>query len=357
MTLLGPEEAGHSILSPGLVDIQVNGFAGVDFASPTLEPEEAESVLAPLFATGVTSFCPTLVTNTQERFLHSFRVLEAARRMSPKFARAVPCYHLEGPFLDPGGAHGAHDPSLMRPANWHEFSRLQEAAGGNIGIVTIAPEVEGALDFIARARAAGIVVALGHTMATPERIHEAVAAGATLSTHLGNGCPGMLDRHANPLWAQMTEDSLYASIICDTFHLPPDVVKVIFGMKGKDRTILITDSTHVAGLPPGPYKLVNTDIELLPTGKLIRADGACLAGSVLSMDRAVSVFQRLSGGSQADAYHAATASPARLLNRRDVCAGVVPGEPANLLVSRFGAERLAVESLYLGGEAVYPPEA
>ncbi len=353
VTVLGGEEAGRPILSPGLVDIQVNGFAGVDFASSTLEPEEAVSVLAPLFATGVTGFCPTLVTNSLERFVHSLQVLEAARRMSPEFDRAVPCYHLEGPFLDPGGAHGAHDPSLMLPADWEVFARLQEAANGNIGIVTIAPEVEGALDFIARARAAGVVVALGHTVASPERIHEAVTAGATLSTHLGNGCPGMIDRHFNPLWAQLTEDALYASIICDTFHLPPDVVQVIRRMKGIDHTILITDSTHVATLPPGRYKLVNTDIELLPNGKLIRADGACLGGSVLSMDRAVPLFMRLSGATLAEALRAATASPARLLNRRDICASLAPGEPANLLVSQFGADQLAVESLYLGGEAVY----
>lgn len=351
--VLGPERPGSIILSPGLVDIQLNGFAGVDFSHPQLEPEEAVSVLPHLWKTGVASFCPTLVTNSHEKLLRNFRVLERARLCDERFARAVPCYHLEGPYISPGGSHGAHDPALMRPAAWDEFAELQEAAGGHIGILTLAPEIPGALDLIARASQAGIVVAVAHTDGTPEHIHQAVQAGARLSTHLGNGCPQMIDRHANPLWAQLSLDQLRASLICDTFHLPPDLVKVIARMKGIERCILITDAVHVATLPPGRYTLVGTPIELLPGGKVIRADGDCLAGSAVSMNRVVRVFMDFTGASLADALRAATYNPVRLLGYPGMCAELAPGQAANLLCSRPGPAALEIETLYLSGDEVY----
>ena len=326
VTVGGPEQPGRPILSPGLVDIQLNGFAGIDFSNPELEVEEALSILPHLWKTGVTSFCPTLVTNSQERLVRNFGVLEEARRADERFARAVPCYHLEGPYISPGPSHGAHDPALTRPPNWDEFSRLQEAAGGNIGIVTLAPEIAGAMGFISRASRAGVVVALSHTDGTPEHIHLAVEAGAKLSTHLGNGCPQMIDRHGNPLWAQLALDQLSASLICDTFHLPPDVVKVIARVKGIERCLLVTDATHVATLPPGHYSLVGVNVELLPSGKVIRADGGCLAGSAVSMNRAVCVFMQFSGASLADALRAATYTPARLLGRPGICANWRPAK-------------------------------
>ena len=349
----GEERAGEPILSPGLVDIQLNGFAGIDFSGPKLEPGDAVSVLPHLWRTGVTSFCPTLITNTRPALLRNFRVLDEARRTDQRFARSVPCYHLEGPYLSPEGSRGVHDPSLMRPPDWEEFQELQQAAGGRIGIVTLAPEWPGALEFIARACRAGVVVALGHTDALPHQIHAAVDAGARLATHLGNGCPQLIDRHQNPLWAQLTRDELSASMICDTYHLPAELVKTIFRMKGPGRSILITDAMYVTGMPPGRYPVIGTEIELLPEGKVIKADGACLGGSALSMDCAVARFMRLSGATLQDALHAATTAPAALLGRPGVCARIAEGEPANLLRSRPGTDSLAVEQTWLEGEEAY----
>ena len=354
VSIAGGERPGAPLLSPGLADIQLNGFAGVDFSDPELEPEAAWSVLPHLWKTGVASFCPTLITNSQDRLLRNLRVLEAARKASRRFAQAVPCYHLEGPYFPPGNARGVHDPALMRPPDWRLFQELQEAAGGNIGIVTLAPEVPGALDFIHRARSAGVIVGLGHTEASPEQIHRAVEAGAELSTHLGNGCPQLIDRHANPLWAQLAADRLSASLICDTFHLPPDLVKVIVRMKGTGRCILITDATHVATLRPGRYSIVGTEIELLPNGKVIRADGACLGGSALAMNRAVPLFMQLSGLGLEEALRAATRNPARLLRREGMCAELAPQQPANVLRAQYHPEALQVEALFLGGDEVYP---
>ncbi|MFB3826611.1 MAG: N-acetylglucosamine-6-phosphate deacetylase [Bryobacteraceae bacterium] len=345
----GAEEPHRGYIAPGLIDIHINGFAGVDFSDPCLEPEQAASVVEPLRSTGVVAFCPTLVTNSMENLSRNLRVLQAARTAYGHFAAAVPCFHLEGPWLSAGKARGIHDPGWMRPPVWDDFVRLQEAAGGNIGLVTLAPELPGAVAFIARLRSAGVLAALGHTEAAPECIHEAAAAGATLATHLGNGCPQLLDRHQNPLWAQMNDDRLSASLICDGFHLPRDVVQTIVRAKGIRRCLLITDATHVATLPPGRYRLAGTDIELLPSGKVIKADGACLGGSALSMDRAVTGFMALSGASLADGLRAASETPAHFLGRRGLCRGLKPGEPANLFCFELQAAILKVKEVYVGG--------
>lgn len=349
----GGSADGDLWLAPGFVDLQLNGFAGVDFSDPALEPEQAASVVPAVLETGTTTFCPTVITNTFDALARSFRVLEQARCASQAFARAVPCYHLEGPYLSPGGARGVHNPAWMHAPDQDEFARLQEAAGNRIGIVTLAPELPGAAEFIARAARAGVIVSIGHTDGGPEDVHRAATAGAGMSTHLGNGCPGLIDRHLNPLWAQIADDRLHAGMICDGFHLPEDVVRVIFRAKGIERLFLVTDASHVAGMPPGRYQLAGTDIELLPSGKVIKADGACLAGSALSMDRAVGNFMKLSGAALPDAVRAATENPARLLNRTEVCRAVEAGQPANLVLFRLHDGMPQVEAVYSAGEKSY----
>jgi N-acetylglucosamine-6-phosphate deacetylase len=353
LRILGPPDPQKPLLSPSFVDIQVNGFAGVDFSSPDLEPDKAISVLPSLWSTGVATFCPTLLTNSSEALVHALRVLETARRIDARFAQAVPYYHLEGPYLSPDDARGVHDPKLMRPPDWQEFARLQEAAGGRIGIITLAPELPGALEFIRRAREAGTVVAIGHTDATPEQIHQAVAAGAELSTHLGNGCPEFLHRHRTPLWAQLALDQLSASLICDGFHLPPELVKVIVRAKGIERCILITDAIHAATLPPGRYALAGAEVELRPNGQVVKVDDWCLAGSTLTMNRAVAVFMRFAEVSLEDALRAATANPAGLLRSARICARIAEGHPANLVLFRLEPDILQIEALLVQGRAVY----
>ncbi len=351
--ILGPLDAEKPWVSPGLIDIQLNGYAGINFCDAGLDPNKAPDILPALWKTGVTTFCPTVITNTQEGLLQCFRSLEEARRINSRFAQSAPCYHLEGPYISPGGSRGAHNTEVMRPPDWKEFMALQDAAGGRIGVVTLAPELPGALDFIRRARKAGLVVSMGHTDATPEQIHQGAEAGAQLSTHLGNGCPQMIDRHQTPIWAQLALRHLAASLICDGFHLPPDLVQVIHGMKGIDGCVLITDAVHVAGLTPGRYKLVDMDIELLPTGQVVMADRHSMAGSAVSMNRAVKVFMDYASVTLEEAVQAATANPSRLLERFETCCQVREGQPANLALFRVGEDRLEIEKVILEGETVY----
>jgi N-acetylglucosamine-6-phosphate deacetylase len=193
-------------------------------------------------------------------------------------------------------------------------------------------------------------VGIGHTDAEPEQIHAAVDAGAQLSTHLGNGSAQMMDRHRNPLWPQLARDELKASIICDTFHLPADLVRVITRAKGAERIILVTDAMYVATLAPGRYPIIGTEIDLLPGGKVVKADGACLGGSALSMNRAVALFMRMSGASLAEALRAGSTTPAALLGINHCTA---ENAPAHLLKARMGEGELKIEETWVCGERVF----
>jgi N-acetylglucosamine-6-phosphate deacetylase len=351
--VVGPTADSQPFVAPGLIDIQVNGFAGVDFSEPELTIERVLAVLPRIWKTGVASFCPTLVTNTHEGLKRNFRILAAAFRLNPQFARSVPCFHLEGPYISPEGARGAHNAQYMRWPNWGEFQELQEAAEGHIGIVTLAPELPGAMDFIRRLCASGVLVAVGHTDASAEQIHQAVEAGARLSTHLGNGCPEMMHRHQSPLWAQIAMPELNASIICDGFHLPPDLVNVILLAKTIGRCILITDAVSPATMPPGRYRTLNTEVELLPNNKVVAAGGKMLAGSAASLNHVVEVFLRYTGVPLVDALAAATVNPARLLGADGLCSCIAEGQPANLFMFRPGSPDLGITGVYLGGEKVF----
>lgn len=352
---LGGERADAPYCSPGFVDMQVNGAMGVDFSSDGLTAEAAASLAAVLWKTGVTSFCPTLVTSPLGRLVRNLRTLERARADYPDFAASVPCYHLEGPYLSPGASHGAHDPTLMRRPDWTEFERLQEAVGGRIGVVTIAPELPGAIEFIRRAAESGVVVAIGHTDGEAHHIYEAIEAGARLSTHLGNGCPEFIHRHRAPLWAQLVADRLAASMICDGFHLPPELVHAIAKLKGPDRTVLVSDSVSVAGLAAGDYNLGSVPIRLLPTGQVVtRTAPSSMAGSTLTMDRAIGHYQSLGEVSLSEAIAAASTNPARLLagllpRSGAVCLGMRPGELANLAIWRVDEGQLRVDTVYIQG--------
>jgi N-acetylglucosamine-6-phosphate deacetylase len=296
---------------PGLFDLQVNGFAGVDFNDPACTAEDMQRAIAALRATGVTRFLPTLITGPLERVARCARMLAACR--DP----AVAGIHLEGPYLAPDAA-GAHPPAHLAPPSFDDFSRRQEAAEGRIVLVTLAPELPGALGLIERLVAAGVRVAIGHTAAGPEEIRDAVRAGATMSTHLGNGCPPVLPRHPNLLLEQLAADELQAALIVDGHHLPASVVKVMVRAKSLARTLLVTDATAAAGQRPGRFQLAGMAVELSAAGRVTLAGTDRLAGSALTLDAAVANTVRFTGCSLAEVWPLASAQPAAAL-------GLAPG--------------------------------
>ena len=206
---------------------------------------------------------------------------------------------------------GAHPRQFVRPPDREEFRILQEAAGGRIRMVTLAPEAGGALDFIAWLAGQNILVSLGHTGASPERIREAVRAGARFSTHLGNAAHATLPRHPNYIWEQLAADELWASFIVDGHHLPAAVVKSMMRAKGVKRSVLVTDAVAPAGCPPGPYQLGEVAIELTAEGRVEMrgSQKPRLAGSALRMDRAVENTVRFAGIRLADALDMAGPQP------------------------------------------------
>ncbi|HEX4592092.1 MAG TPA: N-acetylglucosamine-6-phosphate deacetylase, partial [Gemmataceae bacterium] len=241
-------------IAPSFFDIQVNGCLGISFNSDRLTTDEVRRVADNCRSHGTGGFCPTLVTATNEALSHGFATLARLCDTDANLSRRMPAFHLEGPYISPeDGPKGAHPKAHIRPPDWDEFSRWQDAAGGRIRIVTLAPELPGALSFIERIAATGVVVSIGHAAATPEQIRAAVAAGARLSTHLGNGSHTVLPRHPNYIWEQLAADELWASVIADGQHLPPSVLKAILRVKSPARTVLISDAGSLAGLPPGRY--------------------------------------------------------------------------------------------------------
>jgi len=278
------------IESPGFFDLQVNGFAGVDFNNPDSSAEDIVRAIKVIRATGVTRFLPTLITSSFERFARCAKMLTQIRQ--PEIAGL----HMEGPYISPeNGPRGAHPRQHVALASKDDFARRQEAADGTIKLVTLAPEVSGAIQLIEHLVGSGIRVAIGHTTAAPEFIRNAVKAGATLSTHLGNGCANMLPRHPNFIWEQLAADDLFASLIVDGHHLPPATVKAMVRAKTPERTFLVTDGLAASGCVPGVYELNGERVVLSEDGRVSQPGKPWLAGSAITLDQAVANTVKFTG--------------------------------------------------------------
>jgi N-acetylglucosamine-6-phosphate deacetylase len=301
-------EAGW--VSPALFDLQINGCLGIDFSSTSLNAEQVRTVIDECRRHGIAGLLPTLITNSYEAIAHGFATLRRARDCDSTIAAAAPGFHLEGPYISgDDGPRGAHPLAHVRDPDFDEFRRWQDAAGGLIKLVTLAPERPGAIRVIEQLVRMGVVIAIGHTAATPMQIRDAVAAGARLSTHLGNGSHAMLPRHENYLWEQLAADELWASVIPDGHHLPASLVKVIVRVKSPARTIITCDSSSLAGLPPGRYG----EWEVQADGKVVVPGTPFLAGSGAFTDSCVGKIMRMANVSLRDAIDMACTRPRELL--------------------------------------------
>ncbi|MFH0841223.1 MAG: amidohydrolase family protein [Bacteroidota bacterium] len=308
--------------APGLMDLQVNGYAGTDVNSENLQPADLKDMSVKLWSEGVTTWFPTVITNSNENIIRSLKIISEACRLHNEAKTSIGGIHLEGPFISPEeGPRGAHPSAHVMPPAWDPFSRWQEASGGIIKIVTLSPEWPQSPDFIRRCVRSGVIAAIGHTAAEPEQIREAVDAGATLSTHLGNASHQMLPRHHNYIWEQLAADNLYISIISDSFHLPDSVLKVFLKVK-QGKTILVSDSTQFTRMKPGDYSThIGGEVTLTPAGKLhIKGMPNVLAGSGLSLLHCVNTLISKKLASPAEAWDMASVVPTKftgLLNPSD----------------------------------------
>ena len=345
-------------LAPGWIDLQVNGFAGVDYNSGAAGHEAIAGSIRAMFRTGVTRFFPTVITGSPESMLGALRNLADARDGLPE-GQAMEAFHVEGPFISPeDGPRGAHPAPWVRPPDLDEFRRFQDAARGNIRLITLSPEWPQAPRFIESIVCEGIVASIGHTRASAAEIAAAVSAGATLSTHLGNGAHPVLPRHPNYIWEQLAEDRLAASFIVDGIHLASSFLKVALRAKGLERSLLVTDAVMPAGCAPGRYKLGEVDVELHSDGSVRLHGGNRLAGSALRMDRAIENVMQLAGLTLTEAVSLAARNPARVGRIGARQRGLSNGERADLVRFRYDPARKEIQVIetFLGGRQVYLAE-
>ncbi|MDN4599758.1 amidohydrolase family protein [Paenibacillus sp. F6_3S_P_1C] len=337
-------------LAPGLVDLQVNGGWGLDLNTAPLCTDTVLQLTRKLQSQGVTSYCPTLITNSSVRLAEAASVIAKAVRLNRDAAEGIVGIHLEGPFLSPeNGPRGAHPKQHIVPPDWEALRRWQDAADGLIRIITLSPEWPGAASFIARCSESGILVSIGHTAATPEQIREAVSAGAVMSTHLGNGAHLMLPRHPNYLWEQLAADELYGSMIADGHHLPLSVLAVILRMK-RNRAILVSDAVSLSGMPPGSYHLhIGGDVVLTAEGRLhLAGQPELLAGSAMMLPDQVGYLVESGLSRLADAWDCGSVHPARLLGLEQA-AGLAIGAPADIVSFKMDGGKLSVLQCWKNG--------
>lgn len=350
-----PDGFPENYIAPGFIDNQVNGYAGISFAfgGSDLSHEGVATATQALWREGVTTYLPTLTTNAQEILLKNFSVLGEAMR-DPLLLGSIPGFHLEGPFISPeDGFRGAHPLQHVRLPSIAEFNAYQAAAGGKILQLTLAPELEGAMQLIDHCSSQGVVIALGHHNATAAVITEAIDRGARIATHLGNGAANTINRHRNPFWPQLADDRLMVSLIADGFHLLPEQIKVFHKVKGTAGTILTSDVTGFAGLPPGQFVTSEgVTIELTPEGMLRYPEQNVLYGSASPITKGVGHIMRVTGCSLADAVQMASTNPALLYGLTD--RGILqPGKRADLVRFTLNGHAIVVEETIVAGQSVY----
>ncbi len=268
---------------PGLVDLQVNGYRGVDFSGTDLTQEDFIGACRQVLQAGTTAFLPTLITSPDEVYERNLPVIAGVLDRE-EFRGRLPGIHLEGPFISPQqGARGAHPAKWIRKPDADYLKQLLDRADNKVKLITIAADLDGA-EYLARCAAdRGIAISLGHHLADEADLRRLLRAGATALTHLGNGVPAVLPRHNNPIWAGLAADELSAMIITDGHHLPASLLKTIIRTKGPKRCIVVSDASPPAGLEPGTYETQAGRVILEQSGRLYNPATGYLAGSSATM--------------------------------------------------------------------------
>jgi N-acetylglucosamine-6-phosphate deacetylase len=356
VTDLGVEADGElPIIAPGFIDGQVNGYGGLDINAEEVSAETVVEMTERLARVGVTSWVPTIVTASEDAIVNALRVVSSAREQDGVTRAAVPCVHIEGPFIsDQDGPRGVHDARWVRPLDAEEVQRWKRTSE-LVGIVTVSPHTPDAMRQIARIRALGVTVAIGHTHASPEQVTDAIDAGATLSTHLGNGISTTIPRHPNVLWTQLADDRLTAGLIADGHHLPTETLKVMLRAKGPGRAYLVSDTTALAGKHPGRYETaVGGTVDLSSDGRLSYVGTQLLAGAAADLASGFRNVLMNVGLGLDEALQLVTSTPARVIpGTRPGLGHLLPGAPADLvLLDPSDAELGRVQAVLQAGRWV-----
>jgi N-acetylglucosamine-6-phosphate deacetylase len=339
-------------VAPGLIDNQVNGYRGVDFSDTDLAADKMKAATEAIRSDGVTTFLPTVITNSHGNLLINFRNL--ARALKDEVVRdSVAGFHLEGPYISPEeGYYGCHPRAFIRKPSWDEFAQYQEAAEGNIIQVTVSPEIDGCMEFIEMCTRNNVKVAIGHTNASAEQIKKAVGHGARLSTHLGNGCANLIDRHRNPIWPQLANDLLTPSIIADGHHLLPEEVQVFYKVKGPQRIILTSDVNHLIGMAPGKYIYFGSEVVYTDDGLIKNPVLNCLAGASMPLSTGVGNVMKFTGCTLGEAINMTTENVVRMYDLFDR-GSLAEGKRADLILFEKKDFKIKIKQVWVKGTLLY----
>lgn len=309
----------------GFVDLQVNGYKGITFTSAQLTIDQIHQVTRELVKAGTIAYCPTICTNSLEIYEHVLPLFAKALQ-NVELARHILGLHLEGPFISPvEGARGAHPPQHIIKPDITQLKHFQDWAEGHISLLTLAPETENAIPLIEYAVQNGIRISMGHHLAEDNIMEQAVKAGATASTHLGNGMPNMINRHQNPIWWQLACDDISGMFISDGHHLPADFLKVALRAKTLAKFIIVSDAAYIAGMPPGTYDFLGRKTVLSPSGRISFADTPYLAGSSANMIQCMNHLASLKLLTEKELWQVGRDNPLRYLGRKTSILSKVPG--------------------------------
>ena len=275
------------------IDLQINGYGGVDFNAPGLTVEQVVAVTERLEQDGTAGYLPTFVTGDPDMVLANLRVLAETRRRNALCKKNIIGVHLEGPFIsDEPGAVGTHPLEWVRPPSLELFGRYQDAGEGLVKLVTVAAEVPGMPEFVKSLSDSGVTVSLGHQMAAaPEEVDPCIAAGAKAYTHLGNGIPNLIPRHNNVIFTALADDRTTVMFIPDGHHLPDAVLKVFTRAVPMKRLVAVSDAQYPAGMPPGDYDVCGSRARLEPGGLLWNPARKCLVGATTPMAAMMKLLQ------------------------------------------------------------------
>lgn len=332
-------------IAPSLFDLQVNGFAGVDFQQDGLRQDDLLKAVRGLRACGCSRFLLTLITDAWPKLMARLRHLRGLREACDELKCAIPAWHVEGPFLSAEpGFHGAHPPELMIDPTPDHIRELRQLTENDPVLMTVAPERKGALEAIALAASLGIRISLGHTNASGEQLSEAVSAGARAFTHLGNGCSALLDRRDNILWRVFETRGLIVTLIPDRAHVSPPLFRIAHRLLDPSSVVYVSDAMAAGGSAPGRYRLGHLELEV-GEDRVVRQPGsAYLAGSALSPSDGVAYAAQMLEHPWQECWQRYSDLPAAFMG---VPSGLTPGDPMNafLVTPGAGREGLRVQPL------------